>query len=104
MAINFRKAFIFCCLYINIVCVGGNTKSFKIRRKERDTFRYQQCLNTNGCMKGLCQFYNAECVQENCTSCRCVEPYRTFIVNDSSADGGNCTKDENIISESGKND
>ena len=82
--------------------MGANaaTASFEIQRGKYDTFQNVQCQTSQSCAKHHCKIYSAECVDNKCERCRCKEDgENTFVMSGSNT--GNCTKDEDIIPESG---
>ena len=84
--------------------MSGNTitASFEIQRGKSDTFINLECQKSNNCTDEQCAKYGAKCVDDKCERCRCDKVGRgTFLASNSTT--GNCTKDENIIRESGKN-
>ena len=103
MALTFTIAS-YCLCYL-AVCLSGYevTASFEIERGRYDTFRNLHCqLTSQPCTSDQCQSYKAECVDNKCERCRCNKDGRnTFVTSGSNA--GNCTTDENVIPESGKN-
>ena len=103
MALTFTIAS-YCLCYL-AVSLGGYevTASFEIERGKYDTFRNVNCqLTSQPCTSDQCQSYSAECVDNKCERCRCNKDGRkTFVTSGSNT--GNCTTDENVIPESGKN-
>ena len=89
------------CLCILIVFPAGNTKIFDIKRGKVDTFSNFKCQKSSNCSHGQCENYGATCVNNTCERCQCNEEMGTFIVSGPST--GNCTRDEDIIPESGMN-
>ncbi len=103
MALTFKiSSYCLCCI---LVCLSGYqvTASFEIERGKYDTFRNLQCQTPQPCTSDQCASYRAQCVDNKCERCRCNEYRRnTFVASGSNT--GNCTEDENIIPESGKNE
>jgi hypothetical protein len=105
MAFAFKTGFVWYCLYL-VVCISGNTvtASFEIRRGKSDTFANLECQKSNNCTDEQCAMYaGAKCVGDKCERCQCKVGSATFLANSITATA-NCTKDENIIPESGMND
>ena len=94
---------LYCLGYLVIFLSGYEvTASFEIERGKHDTFQNLLCQTSQLCTSDQCQSYKAECVDNKCERCRCGKDGRdTFVTSGSNT--GNCTKDENIIPESGKN-
>ena len=109
MAFAFKTGFVWYCLYL-VVCISGNTvtASFEIRRGKSDTFANLKCQKSNNCTDEQCAMYaGAKCVvsvDAKCERCQCKVGSGTFLAFNSTTATGNCTKDENIIPESGMND
>ena len=97
---NFYLVWYYClCILINFT--SGNTETFDIRRGKVDTFSNLKCQKSSNCFRKQCENYGAICVNHTCERCQCNEDMGTFIVSGPST--GNCTRDEDIIPESGMN-
>ena len=102
MALTFNLASFFLCYLAVCHCGYAVTASFEIQRGKHDTFQNLLCQTSQLCTSDQCQSYRAECVDNKCGRCRCGKDGRdTFVASGSNT--GNCTKDENIIPESGMN-
>ena len=91
------------CLGYLVICLWGYevNASFEIERGKYDSFRNEQCQTSQPCTSDQCHSYKAECADTKCKRCQCSKDGRnTFVTSDLNT--GNCTKDENIIPESGK--
>ena len=100
MASTSKIGFFFYCLFSLVFCLNGHEvlNSFKIVRDKHDTFKNLQCEKSKNCSKERCEKYGANCADDECDRCRCKDGKNTFL-----AHTGNCTKDEMVIPESGKN-
>ena len=87
------------CLCILIIFPSG--KTFVIKRGKVDTFSNLKCQKSSNCSREQCENYGATCVNNTCERCQCDKDMGTFIV--SGPYKGNCTRDEDIIPESGMN-
>jgi hypothetical protein len=103
MAFAFKTSFVWYWLCL-VVCISGNTvtASFEIQRGKIDTFTNLECQKPHNCTDEQCEKYGAKCVDDKCERCQCKVGNATFLANTTAT--GNCTKDENIIPESGMND
>ena len=97
MATIAKLGFLWCSLCSLIIFPSGNT--FDIKRGKVDTFSNLICQKSSNCSREQCENYGATCVNNTCERCQCNEDMGTFIVSGPST--GNCTRDEDIIPESG---
>ena len=103
MALTFNIGVVwYCQLYFVAYSANAAATSFEIERGKHDTFRNLNCNASQPCNGNQCESYRAECVDNKCERCRCSKDGRnTFLASGSNT--GNCTKDENIIPNPGRN-
>ena len=102
MVIVIRMIFVTSFLALQCCHNSSEATSFEIERGELDTFKNIKCTEQGNCKERQCKIYGAKCVESKyCTRCQCKDGRGTFL----STNGDNtynCTKDEDIIPESGK--
>ncbi|XP_028418443.1 uncharacterized protein LOC114543790 [Dendronephthya gigantea] len=96
--------FVWYCLYIVIICASGNTTAqIEIKRERYDKFIPQNLHLERQTSKqkaeNLCKSFKAECENDECKYCQCIEEDRNTLLLVTPTTG-NCTKDQDIIPDS----
>ena len=114
MGLRSKKEIIQCYVVVLtlVICLrlcgsDGEDSGLKIFRDEQDIFSNMKCSGKGKslCTPDQCKMYGAECVSnDNCEYCRCLKGRSTFLYFVRSSNHemkGNCTRDEDIVPESG---
>ena len=99
MLLKFKCITVLAFLIFECYALSLSSDRLNIERGDRDVFDSPNCdsRTKTGCK---CKDLNAECVDINCTRCRCYETYATFLSSDGK--NGECVKNRHLLFISGK--
>ena len=99
MLLKFKCITVLAFLILECYALSLSSDRLNIERGDRDVFDSPNCdsRTKTGCK---CKDLNAECVDINCTRCRCYETYATFLSSDGK--NGECVKNRHLLFISGE--